>query len=211
MSSELRWGIQFVLVGLGLIVGFFMGALIAFWVLGKTYENLTSISDKPAGHVQAVRPNLSSPAFFQDTFTPPGTPGNDERVAAISMDQLMAVREVRVYRSGTSLSNDYSGNALDSILGKNSHRKTSHDAFIVEFWVSPLNYRGYRLKGNHLTLYGLDPQEQMRLFRNREKLYLECLYHQYALVESAEFRPLWPLGDSRFATYNNSFDDSYIP
>lgn len=207
MSAHNRWGLQLVMVSLGLIIGFFMGAVIAFWILDQTYDKLSATLENPGkeeqnmGHVPTVR----QPGQYGMIM--PENQVNSDGHQAISKDRLIAVREILVFRPGEMLPGGQINRQLDSLLGNDSQRRMPHETFLVEFWMSPLNYRGYRLTGNHLTLFGVRTQEQINLIRSKGNLYLQCAYHHYILSESPEFRPLWPLGDFRVTTYNSTADE----
>jgi hypothetical protein len=59
----------------------------------------------------------------------------------------------------------------------------------TEFWISPVNYRGYRLHDNKLVLYGIDAPDRVRLERNRDRLLLKVDNEVYLLTESEDFQP----------------------
>lgn len=59
----------------------------------------------------------------------------------------------------------------------------------TEFWISPVNYRGYRLLENKLVLYGLDAPDQVSLFRADNHVLLKYNNEVYVLTESEDFQP----------------------
>lgn len=45
----------------------------------------------------------------------------------------------------------------------------------VEFWQSPVNYKGYKLEGNHLVLFGIDPNDTLRFENHPDGIWM---YHK---------------------------------
>lgn len=61
--------------------------------------------------------------------------------------------------------------------------------FQVEFWESPLNFSGYKLSKKKLVLYGLSPQFEYSILKNKDRLYLSYQDIYYVLNETQEFSP----------------------
>lgn len=59
--------------------------------------------------------------------------------------------------------------------------------FMVEFWVSPINYKGYKLKSNKLILFGIEEPEAVKLFTFESKLMMKYGLDYYKLHPSDEF------------------------
>ena len=64
--------------------------------------------------------------------------------------------------------------------------KVSSD-YQVEFWVSPINYRGYKMSKNKLILFGIDEPEAVKLYRVKDALYMSYLKDYYRLNASFDF------------------------
>jgi len=58
----------------------------------------------------------------------------------------------------------------------------------VEFWKSPLNYRGYKLFKNKLVLFGLDPLDEVVLVYSGDFYYLKCSLGIFKLSITDDFR-----------------------
>lgn len=59
----------------------------------------------------------------------------------------------------------------------------------MELWKSPVNYRGFKLIRNSLITFGLDKNENSRLYQLDEKLYLRHGQAVYRLFPTDEFEP----------------------
>ncbi|MFZ7183222.1 MAG: hypothetical protein ACO1G7_07080 [Bacteroidota bacterium] len=59
----------------------------------------------------------------------------------------------------------------------------------TEFWISPVNYRGYRLLDNKLILYGIESPDRVSLLRSNDRLLLKYGNELFILSESEAFQP----------------------
>ncbi len=57
----------------------------------------------------------------------------------------------------------------------------------VEFWVSPVNYRGYKMTKNKLLLFGIEEPDGVKLFRSNDVLYMKYNNDFFHLVNTFEF------------------------
>ena len=73
--------------------------------------------------------------------------------------------------------------------------KVSSD-YQVEFWVSPINYRGYKMSKNKLILFGIDEPEAVKLYRVKDALYMSYLKDYYRLNTSFDFMSYQKLKDA---------------
>jgi hypothetical protein len=66
----------------------------------------------------------------------------------------------------------------------------------VEFWVSPINYRGYKMSKNKLILFGIEEPDAVKLYRVNDALYMVYLKEFYRLNDSFDFVSYQKLKDS---------------
>lgn len=59
----------------------------------------------------------------------------------------------------------------------------------VEFWQSPINFKGYKYFRNKLYLYGLKPNDEISIFTYNEKLYLKTQKGIFQLLEQNSYNP----------------------
>lgn len=69
----------------------------------------------------------------------------------------------------------------------------------VEFWVSPINYRGYKWHRNKLILFGIDEPDEVRMFRVEGKLYMHYLNDFYLLEPAEDFTSYQIVNDKEFS------------
>lgn len=64
------------------------------------------------------------------------------------------------------------------------HSTKKHTSiYAIEYWQSPLNYRGYKTQKNKIILYGLNKDESLKLLRLKDKLYIK-FQNQYSVIEN---------------------------
>jgi len=68
--------------------------------------------------------------------------------------------------------------------------------YLVEFWVSPINYRGYKMSKNKLILFGIEEPDAVKLYRVKNALYMSYLREFYRLNDSFDFVSYQKLKDS---------------
>ncbi len=81
----------------------------------------------------------------------------------------------------------------DSLLDKISgvHKEEDKGEFIVEFWESPINYKGYKMGNKKIILFGLGEEfEKIGLFQFNKKIFLRFNDSMYELETTYTFQPL---------------------
>ena len=114
----------------------------------------------------------------------------------IAKDRLISTRAYRhpeplppSFRSETT-------RILDSLIG-NFNRKTGlENMIIVEFWMSPLNFRGYKLSHSKFIVYGFEQPEAFSLHSDGNTYFVKYFDNFYPVSHTLEFKPLVPLSDA---------------
>ncbi len=80
---------------------------------------------------------------------------------------------------------------LDSLLIDDRHTRLEEpDSLSVEFWVSPINYTGFRRHRDRLQLFGISTEESIHIFRMEDGLYMNLRGKNFFLKETTEHQPL---------------------
>ena len=66
----------------------------------------------------------------------------------------------------------------------------------VEFWKSPVNYKGYKLSRNKIILFGVEDADRIKLYNIDENMYLEFGADYFLLESNQDFKPLIKVRDS---------------
>ncbi len=119
---------------------------------------------------------------------------NDDIV--IKQDRLKQVKAYYLPAGSGSNNQSQPLKQLDSLLGNFSRNNPDKNLFYVEFWESPLNYKGYRMGQNKLVVYGVEQIEFASLNKYYDEYFLRYLNNFYPLVITNEFKPLVPISDT---------------
>ncbi len=89
----------------------------------------------------------------------------------------------------------YSKNNTDSLLNTLVNLKPSNNGkLVLEFWESPINFKGYRLGKDKLIVFGIVPNE-VSLIKYKNDLYLSTINNIYLIKPCSEFCNLRPIKD----------------
>lgn len=81
--------------------------------------------------------------------------------------------------------------AIDSIRSKEAGIKEEPGKSVtIEFWQSPLNYKGYTLSRSRLVLFGFNTEESVSLYRLDQTMFLKIAGGVFRLENTADFRQL---------------------
>ncbi|MEO6883165.1 MAG: hypothetical protein ABI199_03970 [Bacteroidia bacterium] len=117
----------------------------------------------------------------------------------VKTDQLITSKTVLVKILDAPLSKTQI--KADSLLAKVSDTKNEDVAlsyFRVEYWSSPLNYKGYKMSKNKILLYGIDSSTDVKLFQKDGFIYLKTPIFTYKLAYTDDFRQYEKVTDKDF-------------
>ncbi|MFI5149543.1 MAG: hypothetical protein ACHQRM_07390 [Bacteroidia bacterium] len=113
----------------------------------------------------------------------------DENII-IRKDEMLSSKTLELLNISPVASNN--GGNKDSLAAKmagvREDRSTGRQFRLLEFWTSPLNYKGYKMNRNKLVLYGLPDSETIKLFQLDEEIYLQYNNLTYHLEYGNDFR-----------------------
>lgn len=92
----------------------------------------------------------------------------------------------------------HQSSAKDSLITKVSGvvENSVNDSMTVEFWRSPINFKGYKMANNKLVIYGLPSQFQsLKLYRLERKIYLRHRGVVYGVDHTFAYKALNPVTD----------------
>lgn len=111
---------------------------------------------------------------------------SDEEEIVVKKDELLLSKavDIRVFKDSVkTLKND----SLLSEMSGISKQKESVK-YIIEFWKSPINYKGYKMANRKILLFGLQP-ETVSLTSIDNKIVLSYNSDYYILENSFDFKP----------------------
>ncbi|MDP4266827.1 MAG: hypothetical protein Q8880_05285 [Bacteroidota bacterium] len=133
--------------------------------------------------------------FYYDTlYSDSSTYLNDfeniDRNVIIKKDELIVSRIIRI--EGVDIQKNRHNRLLDSLLTDENDDNIYSDKIIVEFWKSPLNYKGYKMTRTKLVLFGLTDYDDITIRYVRNNYFLHSGNTKYKLLFNDNFMPLIP-------------------
>jgi len=131
---------------------------------------------------------------YSDKYAMLNNQNNDEEIAR---DRLLFKKQIEAELLSKDAASPNSNTNMDSLLIGGKAPKDDKNKFTVEFWESPLNYKGYRKNKNQLVLYGIKQADLVTLKLLNNDLYLCFSDNYYALENTTDFRNLVPLANQQ--------------
>lgn len=120
----------------------------------------------------------------------------------LSSENIVVKKDRLIFSTNLKLKiKDDSGNAgvpKDSLIGEISgvHREDDKKEYSVEFWESPINYKGYKMGNKKIILFGIGEEfESISLFQVDKKIYLKYYDLVFQLDPTYNFEPLKKVND----------------
>ena len=122
----------------------------------------------------------------------------------VKKDRLIYVKSYTV--PGIDIFSGDNPGMLDSVLtdNKNSVQKKAKNILRVEFWKSPVNYKGYKKGKNKLVIFGLDQFDMISFKMLNKILYMKYISDFFQIDKTVEFKSLNPISNSQLLSQLNS-------
>ena len=78
---------------------------------------------------------------------------------------------------------------LDSLLIDDRSQLKGQNSIVVEFWNSPVNYKGYKMSKSKLILFGLQPISDILIKQIESVVYMKYGAKIYKLIITDDFMP----------------------
>jgi len=198
------------LTGLVLGGGFFVLKLDDYVKQLSFYKSLTEDtdkngegSDKIADEPQEKKPTKpktkkDKPVASYSADSVPGAYLDGDTLAADSLDappsvfdpdDEIIVKKDELVGQRTLAVTDLDAAPKDTALEKLSGiREPQLKTMQVEFWRSPLNYRGYKMSRNKLVLFGTEPADEVSLYKSGDEMYLRNPQGVFRIQPGGDFR-----------------------
>jgi hypothetical protein len=163
---------------------------------------------------EAVQASGNQPSSVNTTAAGQGTANNEDGyfsdslsadttidIAATDEDPVILQRDELVGTGSVEIINlDYKTEAAkelknDSLIAEAAEIKPeariteSRVSWMVEYWSSPVNYRGYRVGKNKLILFGIDPDAPLKAYFYNGEFFLKSNEGIFELQYSGDFLP----------------------
>ena len=116
----------------------------------------------------------------------------------VMKDELIGVKQLDVINNTLTASGNGVTNK-DSLLQKYSDirddRNNPKQQYAIEYWHSPINYKGYKLSKNKVILFGITMQDEIALVKLDDGLFLKIQQVPYKLELNDDFRQFEKVSD----------------
>lgn len=213
----LRFGQKLQIFIFGLTVGLLVGCLFFIFKLDDYFskfsfsgnKNTTKIIEQVVSESDANKTPVKEDKVFKKP-APKNRPSGDSSIKENSgaltfensslqlenpetinvlKEELVGVKNI--YLKDFDSNRNYkssSDSLLSTVSGISEPKKT--DFFMVEFWKTPLNSKGYKMTRNRVLVYGLTDKPDIALVKVSDNYYLKNNSMVYKLNYSTEFKPM---------------------
>ncbi len=166
-------------------------------LVDKTQKNETTLVRSPKNRLEK---NTQQNTEFIDTSNstvPFDSNSNltDEQLNSddiiVQRDKLIETRELKLIQIEKNGSKGKSDSLLKVFQGSSSNSIE----FRIEFWNSPINYKGYKFVRNVIVAFGLDTQDPSKLFLFEDKYYLKHGASVFKIMNTEKFEPYYKVTD----------------
>ena len=154
-----------------------------------TSQKMTSaelLAKKYSREVSAKRVMAEADSLLRDT-----SGGSAESTAEnfiVRKDELLSAKNIEVANFQQNETTNASDSLLEKISGIKDGKKNVVASFKVEFWQSPINYRGYKMTKNKIVLFGINSKENIKLFHADDAIFLKQNQSFFKLYFTDEFK-----------------------
>jgi len=114
----------------------------------------------------------------------------------VKKDELVADKIVDIINLNPVASRNLAKDSLmQKVSGVIDDKNTAKQLLNIEFWQSPLNYKGYKMSKYKLVLYGIASEDEMKVYKVDDNYYLKVLTSVYKLDYTSDFRSFDKISD----------------
>jgi hypothetical protein len=140
-------------------------------------EKASSEVIEPQPEAQNTTENLSE--ITNDNTEPA------ESDIVIRRDEYISSRELTLIK----IKPDQQKQKRDSVIRQLQGATPQNTVFRIEYWRSPLNYKGYKMIRSTIVAFGLSPEESAQIYVLNDVYYLKHGVSVFRLTESEAFLP----------------------
>ncbi len=159
-------------------------------------EKSVSEKKKEPKKVKAISTNSDSNLIstYSNTSNNEISVSNDENINVLK-EELVGVKNLYLKDfDANSGFKSISDSALTAMSGITSNKKS--EFYMIEFWKTPLNSKGYKMTRNRVLIYGIKEKEDLTLIKLNENYYLKNNSEVFKLNYSPDFKPMERVNES---------------
>jgi hypothetical protein len=106
----------------------------------------------------------------------------------IRKDELLFTKTIEVLNLNPVTNRTSKDSLLQKVSGVSEEKNNTKEFFNIEFWQSPLNYKGYRMSKYKLVLYGVTSADKLKIYKLDDVIYLKNGALFYQLDYASDFK-----------------------
>lgn len=195
------------LLGIVLGGGFFLLKLDSYVKELSFYKSLTEKDEKDPNDLDEIKDEINNPKKTKTKKSEQRNYGGTDNIAMNSDsvsgndtlpvvfnneaggDEIIIRKDELLGQKMLAVNNLDNPEEHDSISGKPA-ADSPKSYLSVEFWKSPLNYRGYKFSRNKLVIFGLEDGDIESIFRSDNTTYLKSSIGLFRIEPSTDFRQM---------------------
>ena len=161
-------------------------------------NNSLSNSDSTKRNIYSVTPHV----LDEDTISTASSTDslNNNSISSdevvVRKDEMVGAKTLEVINlNPASTRTNAKDSLLQKISGVQEDKNTGKQLFNIEFWQSPLNYKGYKMSKSKIVLFGLASDEGIKVFKTDDAIYLKNMTAVYRLDYASELKPYEKISD----------------
>lgn len=149
-------------------------------------NKLTKVDNDQSETGSRVEQNSDTTKIHKDSLTleNPVTDG-----IVVRKDELLFTKTIEVINLDPVAKMNGKDSLLQKVSGIKDDRSSSKQFLNLEFWSSPLNYKGYKMSKYKLVLYAIASSDGLKLFKLDDITYLKSSSFVYRLDPFGDFKP----------------------
>jgi len=109
----------------------------------------------------------------------------------VRRDELLESRSIELITLDGKTKNSKSDSLL-KLIDNNGAEKTQYK---IEFWKSPINYKGFKMIRNNIIAFGLETSENCKLYSYEQQFYLKHGNSVFKIYQTSDFQSFVKLTD----------------
>lgn len=131
-----------------------------------------------------------SDSLLKDTAFSPNNLTNEPFI--LRKDELL---EIKIYEITNLQQKDSNSDSLIEKISGIKNQKNMMTSFKVEFWQSPINYKGYKMSKNKVVLFGINPYDEIKFFYYEEGIIMKQNQNYFRLYFTDEYKQFEKIAD----------------
>ena len=135
-------------------------------------------------------PKKEVPVSDSVSYDSLANPGKSSDNIVIRKDELLNIRKVELHNLNPPIVKSHADSLLKKVSDIQNDKSNIPLQFMqLEFWRSPLNYKGYKLSKYNVILYGLKDTHNLKIYTLDNNFYMKHASVVYKLDYNTDFKP----------------------